>query len=150
MRNSTKYAIILLGALLLIALSALALSGTHNNIKLINNSSQGSVKPINESLPWLFIKNWGNKGHEVSLEAFNSKNVSIFNKSYILAPRENIKSHFPIILAAGTYIKVTLDSNITKTQIISKDFSEDNSGSALFIDIDIRPDDPLNLGTAVP
>lgn len=148
MRNSTKYAIILVGALLLIALGAFVLSGSYNNIKLINDSSQNSVKLTNNITQSFFIKNWGNKNHEVSIEAFNSKNVSIFNKSYISAPRQDMKSQFPITLAPGTYIEVTLDNSIIKTQIISKDFSESNS--ALYIDIDMYPNDPLALSAAVP
>jgi hypothetical protein len=147
MRNSTKYVIILVGALLLIVLGALVLSGSYN-IKLINNSSRDSIKSTNNLSQSFFIKNWGNKSHEVAVEAFNSKNVSIFNKSYISAPKEDIKSQFPITWAPGTYIKVTLDNSIIKTQIISKDFSESNS--ALYIDIDMYPDDPLVLSTAVP
>lgn len=149
MRNNTKHAVILVGALLLIMLGALALSGTHNNIKLMNNSSQGSIKSTNNPSQSYFINNWDNKSHEVSIEAFNSKNVSTFNKSYILAPKENImESQFPITLAAGTYIEVTLDNSIIETRIISKDFSE--SDSALYIDIDMDPDYPLALRTAVP
>jgi hypothetical protein len=147
MRNSTKYAIILVGALLLIMLGALALSGSHN-IKLINNSSQDNVKLINNSSQSFFINNWGNKSHEVTVEAFSSKNISIFNESYVSAPREDMRSQFPITLAPGTYIEVILDNNITKTQIVSEDFSE--SDSVLYIDIDRHPDDPLDLGTAIP
>jgi len=95
-----------------------------------------------------FIKNRGNKSHEVFIEAFNSKNTSIFNESYISAPKEEMRGQFPTTLAPGTYIEVTLDNNITKTQIVSMDFSDGDS--LLLIDIDMYPNDPLVLGTAVP
>jgi hypothetical protein len=99
-----------------------------------------------ESGNTFFIHNWGNKSHEVTVELLNSKNISIFNESYISAPKKDMKSQFPITLTPGTYIKVTLDSNITKTQMISGDSSD----IVLYIDIDIRPDDPLDLDIAIP
>ncbi|AAM03938.1 hypothetical protein [Methanosarcina acetivorans] len=93
-----------------------------------------------------FIINWGNKSHEITVEVFNSKKTSIFNESYISDPKKDIESQFPFRLESGTYIEVTLDNNITKTQIIS----EDASDVVLYIDIDRYPDDLLVLGIAIP
>ena len=78
-----------------------------------------------------FIKNWGNNNHEVVVEVFNSKKISIFNESYISAPGTDIKNQFPFTLESGEYIEVTLDNNITKTQTISADASD----IILFVDI---------------
>lgn len=93
-----------------------------------------------------FIINWGNKSHDVTVELFNSKKISTFNKSYISAPGKRIRDQFPFTLESGTYIEVTLDNNITKTQTIS----EDASDVVLYIDIDGYTDDPLVLGVAIP
>jgi len=93
-----------------------------------------------------FIINWGNKSHDVTVEVFNSKNTSIFNESYISAPGRHARNQFPFTLELGTYIEVTLDNNITKTQTIS----EDASDVILYIDIDRYADDPLVLGIALP
>ena len=93
-----------------------------------------------------FINNWGNTSHEVTIELFNTQNVSVFNESYISIPRETIKSQFPITPVPGVEIKVTLDNNITKTLIVSKDLL----GLTLSVDIDMVPNDPLILGIALP
>jgi hypothetical protein len=93
-----------------------------------------------------FIVNWGNKSHEVFVEVFNSKNNSIFNESYILTPKKTISSQFPTKLTPGTYIEVTLDNNITKTQYVSNDASD----IVLSVNIDMSPDDPFNLIISVP
>lgn len=156
MKNNTKYAIILVGVCLLILIVALESYGPYNN-KLANNFSQNTTPTNNSSQNTIstnnssqsfFIDNWGNKSHEVTVEVLNSKNISIFNKSYISAPKETVIIPFPFTLAEGSYIKVTLDSNVTKTEIVSKDFSE--TSSALYIYIDMYPDDPLVLSTAIP
>ncbi|MCC4766395.1 hypothetical protein FXW07_07145 [Methanosarcina sp. DH1] len=166
MKNNTKYAIILVGVCLLILIVALESYGPYNN-KLANNSSQNTTPtnnssqnttptnnssqnttPTNNSSQSFFIDNWGNKSHEVTVEVLNLKNISIFNKSYISAPKENVKIPFPFTLAQGSCIKVTLDRNVTKTEIVSKDFSE--TSSALYIYIDMHPDDSLVLSTAIP
>lgn len=92
-----------------------------------------------------FIYNSGNTNHEVTVEVFDSKNISVFNESYILAPGE--RSKFPITWASGPYMyKVTLDNNTTKTEIVSEDFDM----ATLYIDIDMYSNDPLILGIAVP
>lgn len=105
-----------------------------------------SLPDTKESGNSFFINNWGNKSHEVTIEIFNSKNTSIFNESYISAPDKNIRSQFPTKLAPGTYIEVTLDSNITKTQTVS----EDLIGLVLYIQIDMVSNDPLILSIALP
>lgn len=92
-----------------------------------------------------FINNWGNTSHEVTVELFNTQNVSVFNESYISVPRETIRSQFPITPVPGVEIKVTLDNNITKTLIVSKDLL----GLTLSIDIDMMPNDPLILSPAL-
>lgn len=100
-----------------------------------------------ESGNTFFIKNWGNKSHEVTVEVLDSKNISIFNESYISAPKkEYMRKQFPFTLTPKTYIKVTLDSNITKTLMVSNDASD----IALDIDIDTHPNDPLSLGISIP
>ena len=92
-----------------------------------------------------FIHNWGNTSHEVTVELFNTENVSVFNESYISVPKETIKSQFPITPVTGVEIEVTLDNNITKTLIVSKDLI----GLILTIDIDMMPNDPLILSPAL-
>ena len=117
-------------------------------IFLIFFVNYNSLLDKKESGNSFFINNWGNKSHEVSIEVFNSKNTSIFNESYILAPGKTISSQFPTTLAPGTYIEVTLDNNITETQTVSEDQSQ--SHVALYIQIDMHPDDPLEMNTAIP
>jgi len=51
MKNNTKYIIVLVGALSLIALSALALSGSQDSNKLANTPSQDSTKLVNNDKP---------------------------------------------------------------------------------------------------
>ena len=111
-----------------------------------HNSLIDKEETNNESRNSFFIHNWGNKSQEVNVELFNSKNASVFNESYISVPRETIESQFPITPVPGVEIKVTLDNNITKTLIVSKDLI----GITLYIDIDIMPNDPLILGPALP
>ena len=51
MKNNTKYMIILIGALSLITLSALALSGSQDNIKITSTPLQDNAKPVNNDMP---------------------------------------------------------------------------------------------------
>lgn len=92
------------------------------------------------------INNWDNTSHEVTVKLFNEKNEYIFNQSYVSAPNETIINHFPTKLESGMYIEVTLDNNITKTQIVSNDLTD----LALYIYIDKRSNDHLVLGVALP
>lgn len=57
-----------------------------------------------------------------------------------------MRKQFPFTLTSGTYIKATLDNNITKTEMISNDASD----LSISIDIEIQPDDPLDIGIAIP
>ncbi|WP_052721481.1 hypothetical protein [Methanosarcina siciliae] len=93
------------------------------------------------------INNHGNINHEVTVELFDLKNTSIFNKSYILAPDEQIKSESSVGLADRTRIEVTLDSNTTETEVVLGDLSD---VAILYIDIDAHRDGSLDLSIAVP
>lgn len=106
-----------------------------------------SLPDKKENNTLLIIHNQGNTSHEVTVKLFDSKNTSIFNESYILAPREDIRNQYPVGLVTGTYIEVTLDNNITKTETVSQNLSDI---AILYIDIDVHPDDPLDLSIAVP
>lgn len=113
------------------------------NILLDKNENNNNK----ESGNYFFIHNWGNKSHEVTVEVLDSKNTSIFNESYMSAPKkESMRKQFPFTLTSGTYIKATLDNNITKTEMISNDASD----LSISIDIEIQPDDPLDIGIAIP
>lgn len=96
---------------------------------------------------YFIIHNQGNINHEVTVKLFDSKNTSILNESYVLDPGEKIESHHPVGLAAGTYIEVTLDGNITETQVVPGNLSDI---AVLYIDVDTHPDNPLALSIAVP
>ena len=56
MKNNTKYMIILIGALSLITLSALALSGSQDNIKITSTPLQDNAKPVNNDMPYTVIQ----------------------------------------------------------------------------------------------
>ncbi|AAM03944.1 hypothetical protein [Methanosarcina acetivorans] len=93
------------------------------------------------------INNHGNINHEVTVELFDLKNSSIFNKSYILAPDEQIKSESSVGLADRTRIEVTLDNNTTENEVVLGDLSD---VAILYIYIDAHRDDSLDLSIAVP
>ncbi|WP_440946002.1 hypothetical protein ACSAZL_18265 [Methanosarcina sp. T3] len=93
------------------------------------------------------INNHGSINHEVTVELFDSKNTSIFNESYLLAPDEKIESESSIGLADRTRIEVTLDNNTTETEVVLGDLSD---VAILYVDIDAHRDGSLDLSIAVP
>jgi len=95
----------------------------------------------------LIIRNQGDTSHEVTVKLFDSNNSSIFNESYILDPEEKIKSQYPVRLITGTYIEVTLDNNITKAETVYSNLSDTD---ILYINIDARSDNPLDLSIVTP
>jgi len=113
----------------------------NNNIN-DNNNNDDKVDNSNS----FFINNWDNINHEVTVELLDSKNASVFKESYTSVPGETLDNKFPVTLEPGEEIKVTLDNNITKTQIVS----EDLEGLVLYIDIDMVDSDPLFVSTAYP
>ena len=121
--------------LLLVSIIVLTSFVRHNS--LLDKKESGNT---------FIINNMGNKSHEITVEVFDSKNTSIFNESYVLAPGKYIRSRFPFTLEPGMYIEATLDNNITMNQTVSGD-TEDIS---LHIYIDMYPDDPLVLSIAIP
>lgn len=108
-------------------------SGEENNIESDNSNS-------------FFINNWGNANHEVTVELLNSKNTSVFSESYTSVPGETIEEKFPVTPVSGEEIVVTLDNNVTKTQTVS----EDSTGLALYVDVDMVTSDPLGLSVVLP
>jgi hypothetical protein len=134
MSKKNKIVIIVI-CLLLVSIIVLTFFVNHNS--LLDKKESGNS---------FFIVNLGNESHEVTVEVFNSKNTSLFNESYISAPRKTISSQFPTKLTPGTYIEVTLDNNVTKIQTVSNDASD----VMLSINIDMSPDNPFYLGLSVP
>lgn len=130
-----KFLIISAGICLLLVIITLSYFLWYNSL----------IEANSEITNFFFIHNWGNTSHEVTVELFNTQNTSVFNESYISVPGETIKSQFPITPVPGVEIKVTLDNNITKTLIVSKDLI----GLTLSIDIDMMPNDPLILSPAL-
>lgn len=98
-----------------------------------------------ESNTLFIINNQDNISHEVIVKLFDSKNTSIFDKSYTLASGEHIESQSAVGLATGTYIEVTLDNNITETEIVPQDLSD-----IAILYIDMYSDDLLSIRIAVP
>ena len=96
---------------------------------------------------YITIYNKGNVNHKIIVKLFDSKNTSIFNESYVLSHEEKIESYYPVGMAAGTYIEVTLDNNIIETLVVPGDLSDI---AILHIGIDMNPDEPLNLSIVVP
>lgn len=117
----------------------------HNLSSDTNKSNLSSDKQ--EGYTLYIIKNYGNINHEVTVELFNSKNTSIFNESYILAPNKQIESESSVGLADGTRIEVTLDNTTTENEFVLGNLSD---VAVLYVDIDKYPDDPVNLTIAVP
>ncbi|AKJ40083.1 MULTISPECIES: hypothetical protein [Methanosarcina] len=110
-----------------------------NNVEEENNSE--SVDPNS-----FFINNWGNANHEVTVELLNSKNTSVFSKSYSSVPGKTIKDKFSITPVPGGEIVVTLDNDITKTQTVS----ENSTSSILYVDVDMLTSNPLDLSIVLP
>lgn len=109
-----------------------------------NNGEENSIDSDNSNS--FFINNWGNANREVNVELLDSKNTSVFSKSYTSVPGETIEEKFPVTPAPGEEIVVTLDNNITRTQTVS----EDSTGLALYIDVDMVTSDPLGLSVVLP
>lgn len=110
-----------------------------NNVEEENNSE--SVDPNS-----FFINNWGNANHEVTVELLNSKNTSVFSKSYTSIPGETIKDKFSITPVPGGEVVVTLDNNITRTQTVS----ENSTSLVLYVDVDMLTSNPLDLSIVLP
>jgi len=134
--SKRKFLIIFVGiCLLLVGIIVLS--------SLIRNSL---LPDKTENNTYLIIDNRGNINHEVTAKLFDSENTSILNESYILDPGEKIESYHPVGLAAGTYIEVTLDGNITETDIV---YSNLRDIAVLYFYVDTHPDNPLALSIAV-
>lgn len=109
-----------------------------------NNEEENNIESDNSNS--FFINNWGNANHEVTVELLNSKNTSVFSESYTSVPGETIEEKFPVTPEPGEEIVVTLDNNITKTQNVS----DDSTGLALYVDVDMVTSDPLSLSVVLP
>ncbi|WP_135605136.1 hypothetical protein [Methanococcoides sp. NM1] len=96
------------------------------------------------------LNNMDINDHEVAVEIFDSNNNSIFKESYLLVPGEYVKSP-KITCIIGTYkYEITLDNNITKTQMADVRYATTLSSSdSLIIAIVDDPDDPLDIGVVV-
>jgi len=71
-------------------------------------------------LPFYHIENNDVNNHEVVVKVFDQDNKTIFKKTHMLGPKEEIRQSKPFLLKftwpEGEYtFKVTLDSEITKT-----------------------------------
>jgi hypothetical protein len=141
--SGRKFLIIFAGICLLLVSIVILNPFTQQNSLIDKENNNNSESDNSNSF---LINNWDNTSHEVTVELLNSKNASVFNKSYTTVHGETIKGQFPVTLESGTEIKVILDNSITKTQIVS----EDSTGLVLYIDIYMVTSDPLFLSIALP
>lgn len=71
--------------------------------------------------PFFSIRNHDDKGHELRVEIYDSKNNSVFNETYELSVGEEVyypkpfRFLVPISEAANYEFKFILDNNLTKT-----------------------------------
>ncbi|HII93407.1 MAG TPA: hypothetical protein HA262_14955 [Methanosarcina sp.] len=146
---SGKKILIIFAGICLLLVSAVILNPSTQHTSLISkeeNSSENNSSNERDVYNSYFINNWGNANHKVNVELLDSKNNSVFSKSYTSVPGESIEKKFPVKPEPGEEIVVTLDNKITKTQAVT----EDSTGLSLYVDVDMVTSDPLGLSISLP
>lgn len=146
--SGKKILVILVGICLLLV-SAVILNPSTQHTSLISkeeNNSESNNSNERNIFNSFIINNWGNANHKVNVELLDSKNNSVFSKSYTSVPGESIEKKFPVTPKSGEKIVVTLDNKITKTQTVAAG----STGLSLYVDVDMVTSDPLGLSIALP